>query len=207
MKITLQGRESSIIEVGGINMSKNKLGFFLWVAYVGHYACATADTWASEVGILAKGKPRLITSLFLREVPPGTNGGVSLLGTFASACGGAFIGIVFYLFSFLDTNLKGDSQHIIIYFGLLMGVIGSMYDSLLGATVQASWYNNDKKCIVKHLGNSRTKKDLSNVHICGLDLLSNEAVNFFSIVLTMITSVVIAPYFFCFFGSESDFCV
>lgn len=48
---------------------------------------------ASELGILSTGTPRLITSFFRRSVPKGTNGGMSIYGTFASVAGGAFIGI------------------------------------------------------------------------------------------------------------------
>jgi len=172
---------------------QRQLHAHLWCAYLAHYACANGDTWASELGILDKSSPRLVTSFFLQTVPPGTNGGMSRLGTLASALGGAFIGLVFFLMGFavtsdgLQTNLQ---QWPIVVLGMVFGLVGSLVDSLLGATLQASYYSKDRKCIVKH---ASSKEDMSIVKICGFDLLSNEAVNFFSIGITMLLSGYISP--------------
>jgi uncharacterized membrane protein len=189
----------SQLSIPFIKLSKNRAAAYLWSAYIAHYACATADTWASEVGILSKEKPRLVTTL--REVPHGTNGGISVLGTFASMAGGAFIGIIFWAMSLkgFDNKIIQAPQYPMILVGLLSGFLGSLIDSVLGATVQATYYSTEKKCIVKKINSAESAKI---DRVCGMNILSNEAVNIVSIVLTMIISIWLSPSVFCFCDSK-----
>ena len=183
---------------------------YIWILYVAHYACANGDTWASELGILSKSKPRLITTLFTKEVPRGTNGGVTLEGTIASGLGGAIIGLVFYLFAFIQNfGARPDTvpaQYPMVVVGMFAGLVGSFIDSLLGASLQATYYNSDTNQIVKgsdlsgdkreNLVEGKGEKGSDIKLIQGVDVLSNEAVNFWSIVLTMSLTCLCAPEIF-----------
>jgi uncharacterized membrane protein len=181
--------------ISSASSSRTTMCSVLSCLYIAHYACATADTWASEVGILAKSQPRLVTSFFMKAVPPGTNGGMSLLGTVASAAGGLFIGAVYLVMRFTITEPVNSlaSNKSILVFASVCGVVGSLVDSLLGATIQATWYSKDKKCIVK--GKDK-ENDKSVILISGWDILSNESVNVLSIAITMLLSFVMIPLLF-----------
>lgn len=171
---------------GELSITRHYLAAMLWYAYLGHYSCATGDTWASELGVLARNPPRLITTFFVTEVPPGTNGGMSLLGTMASAVGGASTGLVFYCMSFLIPGSPVVSQLPMVILGLLCGFVGSFLDSLLGGLFQASYFCREtKRCV-------RTKRG-DSILVCGRDWLSNETVNFLSIFFTMIFAGWIGP--------------
>jgi uncharacterized protein (TIGR00297 family) len=54
-----------------------------YAGFIGSIATATADTMASEVGVATT--PRLITNF--KKVPPGTDGGISVVGTIAGILG------------------------------------------------------------------------------------------------------------------------
>lgn len=175
-----------------MSFNNNNFSSYLSTLYVSHYSCAAADTWASELGILSKESPRLL--LFFRKVPHGTNGGMSMLGTLASGAGGAFVGFIYWICSyFIDTKVESP-QYPMIIVGLLCGVLGSLFDSILGATLQASYYSKDKKQIIKT--KEEINKDPSVIVVCGIDVLSNEAVNAISIFLTMLVSIIISPAIF-----------
>ena len=83
----------------------------LTCALIAHHSTNLADTLASELGILSNSKPFLIISG--RTVPPGTNGGVTALGTAFSALGGCIIGI-----GWVVRSLKESFVHMMWSIGL-----------------------------------------------------------------------------------------
>ena len=98
----------------------------LWLALGGGaLAAAASDTWATEIGSLARQLPRNI--LTWRTVPPGTSGGVTTLGTLASVGGAAFLGAI---------AIIGGWPTRIVAALVLGGIAGALADSLLGASAQ-----------------------------------------------------------------------
>jgi uncharacterized protein (TIGR00297 family) len=103
-----------------------------WLGYCAALAAVNADTWATELGILARSMPRLITDLG-RRVERGTSGAVSLEGTAAAFIGSALIGL---LACVLWSGTKASTFWLITCAGFL----ASLFDSVLGATVQAMYF-------------------------------------------------------------------
>ncbi len=105
----------------------------LQAGFAGTLAVATADTWATELGVLSQRQPRLITTG--RHVPAGTSGGITLLGTSASFLGALSLGLFFWAMQGFRRSLAA-----LPLIALISGLAGSFFDSLLGATVQAMYY-------------------------------------------------------------------
>jgi uncharacterized protein (TIGR00297 family) len=101
-----------------------------WLGFAASLAAVNADTWATELGVLSPTPPRLVTDL-RRVVEKGTSGGVSLVGTLASLGGAGLIGLGAVLFSPFGVNWSFFVPVTIA------GLLGALFDSLLGATVQA----------------------------------------------------------------------
>lgn len=101
--------------------------------FIGVMATVTSDTWATEIGTLAKKPPRSV--LTWRSLPTGTSGGVSLPGTLAAAAGGALIGAASWLLR-AASGMPDHSFLLLTLAGLLGGLAGAFADSGLGATVQ-----------------------------------------------------------------------
>lgn len=147
-------------------------------------SCSCGDTWASEVGSVQGGTPRLLTSW--KKVPRGTNGGVTLIGTVCSLMGGMAVGGAYYIglctLVGFESFEDAKSQSLVVLVGGVAGLVGSLVDSILGATVQYSGFSERQRCVVHRPGGNEGPQDIK--HICGLDVLDNHAVNFVSGAIT-----------------------
>lgn len=141
-----------------------------WIGFAASLAAVNADTWATELGVLNPTPPRMITD-FRKRVEKGTSGGVSLSGTLASLLGASVIALPTVLLSPIGTL---NTHHFLLI--TAAGLAGSLFDSVLGATVQAMYYcPTDRKETEKHpLHTCGTQ----TVHIRGWKWLNNDWVNF-----------------------------
>jgi uncharacterized protein (TIGR00297 family) len=127
-------------------------------AGIGALAAAGADTWATEIGLLAGHSPRLITTL--RPVPPGTSGGVTPQGLLASASGALVVG--------LTARAQWRAT-------VLAGLAGALVDSLLGATVQAVYRCENCDVLTESVVHQRCGQ--LTVHQTGFRWMTNDTVN------------------------------
>ncbi|RPA83069.1 hypothetical protein BJ508DRAFT_413734 [Ascobolus immersus RN42] len=100
------------------------------------YAAVTADTLSSELGILSRSQPRLITAPW-RVCPPGTNGGVSTLGLAAGMTGAGLIASLALVFP-ADVGVDVYGKAAVWGYVFAMGTVGTLLDSWLGAVTQAT---------------------------------------------------------------------
>lgn len=171
-----------------INFSFEYFPSWLSIAFLGSMACACGDTLASELApALTKATPRLITNPFLK-VPRGTNGGVTILGLICSCLGGFICGLTYYIITIICVNremlLRSPPQWPLIIVGTMAGLMGSIIDSIIGATVQFSGFD-------RATGKIASKSGPGIEHISGSEILDNHSVNLMS---TLITALV-TPYF------------
>lgn len=151
----------------------------IFLVFLGAVAEATADTWATELGLLSRARPRLITTGGL--CPPGTSGGVTPAGLLAAAGGALFIGGVGAALTWPVTWAEA-------LLPAAGGFVGALCDSLLGATLQASY-----QCPACHVPTERP------VHRCGAEAqlrkgfawLDNDAVNLVGTLVGALTTLVL----------------
>jgi uncharacterized protein (TIGR00297 family) len=152
---------------------------WLWLAYAGAMAAVNADTWSTELGVLSEIPPRMITTR--QKVERGTSGGITVAGILAALGGAAVIGIAAILFS---SSQRGLAVLAIIILG---GLAGSLFDSVLGATVQAIYWcptcSKETERHPLHTCGSRTQQ------IRGLSWINNDVVNFACSVMGAVASV------------------
>lgn len=165
---------------GGVGMASSLLYAFtgnhlFLIALLVSFAAATADTWASELGVLNCGKPRSIINL--KPVEPGLSGGVSPFGFAASFIGSLIIAVLVFVVA--------PSQAMKALVPVLIGgFMGALFDSFLGATLQAQYRCAETGLLVERPFTGELKNKL----IKGFAWMNNDMVNFLSVLMATLAA-------------------
>ncbi|XWS71982.1 hypothetical protein CRYUN_Cryun02cG0001600 [Craigia yunnanensis] len=115
----------------------------------------------------------------------GTNGGVTKTGLLTALAAGSDTGLMFVIVGFFTTRCSNGMA----VKQLLEGLLGSIIDSLLGATLQFIGFCTVRNKVVGKPGPTVKK-------ISGLSILDNNAVNLVSILLTTLITSIACVYIF-----------
>ncbi|MBO3799659.1 MAG: DUF92 domain-containing protein [Candidatus Brockarchaeota archaeon] len=159
------------------------------VFFLSAVCSAASDTLSTEIGLLSKSKPRLITDLSKR-VEKGVSGGVTLLGTLAGLLGSLAIALVPLTTSMAGVtgvflNFKDYTRLVIA--SSSAGFLGMLIDSFLGATVQALYVSKETGLFYE----DPRKCGGECVLIKGFKRFDNNAVNFSSCLLAGVVGAAI----------------
>ena len=114
--------------VAAVAAALSGVGAIAVTAFLGAVAAATADTWATEIGVRWGRRPRSILTLQPRQ--PGASGAVSLPGTAAALAGALAVGLAGHWWLAGIDGRAGLAA-------ALAGFGGALVDSLFGAGPQA----------------------------------------------------------------------
>jgi uncharacterized protein (TIGR00297 family) len=160
-----------------------------WLGFAAALAAATADTWATEIGVLSTRPPRRITDGKLTS--RGDSGSVSLLGLVAAFGGSALIaGLVIAVW---PVGSRPDALHERWFWGavlVLAGFLGSLVDSWLGATFQTVYFcpvccKETEQSLFHQCG-------ATTCQIRGVQWLQNDVVNAFCTVSAVLFITIVS---------------
>ena len=100
---------------------------FYKIGFAASFAAKLADTFGSEIGKRFGRNTYLITSF--RKVERGTEGGISLEGTAASALGALFMSFIMFILNIISTKY----QFLIV---VISGFLATISESFIGAKFQ-----------------------------------------------------------------------
>jgi uncharacterized membrane protein len=161
------------------------------IGIIAHYGAVAADTFGSELGILAKSTPVLVTAPW-KKVPRGTNGGITIEGLSYGLFASFLITCIAYVGYYLMPPYRlMDTQVAVLV--CVMGAFGSVLDSLLGATMQATVTDRGSGKVVEGPGGQRVKVLDGGSRIqLGRDVLTNNGVNLAMAALTSLFAMGVA---------------
>ena len=131
-------------------------------AYLGAIAAVTADTWGTEIGVWFGGKA--ISLSRFKVVETGSNGGISLEGFIGGAIGALIVSA---------STFPWAATKRMVLIATLSGIIGSLFDSLLGGTLQSLY-----RCwICRKYTERKLHCGSATVFVNGIRWMTNDAVN------------------------------
>ncbi|NOY59276.1 MAG: DUF92 domain-containing protein [Calditrichaeota bacterium] len=143
-----------------------------YMLYLLSLCVATSDTWSTEIGVLSKSKPRLITTF--KKVNPGISGAISVTGTLAGFAGS--LAIVFSGMLFISFNLNQLLSLIFLSF------LGNLIDSFFGATIQGQYQCSVCRKYTEKKIHCKTPTQLNS----GFGFIDNDLVNLSSNLITLL---------------------
>jgi len=141
------------------------------VFFLASLATATADTWATEIGM--RYGNRVFNIFSLRPMQKGLSGGVSVIGLIASVLGAMFIALLPLLPFWQGDKMCGLVLVKIFPVIAIAGFLGALIDSLLGATLQAKYQKDGVYIEENAVGSSR---------VSGIPIIDNNIVNLISTI-------------------------
>ncbi len=148
----------------------------IYIGYLGTIAAVQADTWATEIGTIVR-NPKPISIVNFKPVPAGTSGGITFIGTM-----GGFIGAcVICASAWLSNWDKMAELGVWNSFALIggSGLLASLVDSFLGATLQAQYYDPIRQKITERTHSLKEDGTLiENELQKGYRWMDNDLVNF-----------------------------
>lgn len=154
--------------------------FFLRIGLIGFsssLAEATADTWSGVFGIMSKKEP--VSIVTFTKVPRGLSGGITILGLLSGLLGS------FLVASLHSLIFSASIRDILIIAS--SGFLGSIIDSLLGATVQEHFRDSSGLLTEKEEENG-----IKYERVRGIPGFNNDSVNFFSGILSLSLSLLLS---------------
>ena len=143
----------------------------LTAGFLGAVCTSMADTLATELGLLSSSEPKLITN-WSKHIKAGRSGGVTLLGEAASLFGVLLIALVAWCVGFTNPSILS------VLVSMLAGFLGCTLDSLLGATVQATY-----KCSVcGQYVETKVHCERPTLFVGGIKVIDNNVVNLISTI-------------------------
>lgn len=148
--------------------------------YASVMAESLADTLASDIGVLSKSEP--INILTFKKGERGLSGNISFLGLTSALIGSLLIGTIYYIG--MD---KSITSFIII---ILSGFLGSLIDSILGASIQVKYKCTKCKKITERKEHCGKKTN----YYKGIKWIDNNLVNLLSNAIVFIILLIILNY-------------